>query len=331
MRKPIFFGLMHSPSRTCTPCVFFLTLVSFVADAATPSVRETDASITVSIDDRSILTYHKADVPPPEGADPIFTRSGFIHPVHSPSGSVVTGIHPDDHYHHFGLWHAWVECEIEGENVDFWNLKEKTGRVRYTKTLSLSRGSDSAGFTVVQEHVAFPGNQEKERVILRGVFTVVARLIDGAYEIDYKTVQTNVSSSSLKLPAYRYGGPIAYRAPHHWDRSNSDYLSSEGKNRNDGHTTRSKWIAMWGEKKTGSEADTLTILCHRENHDFPQRMRVWPETSNNGAIFFNYVPIQEFAWKISPGQVSIMRYRLVVQNGKPDPHDLNKRWNRFVR
>ena len=322
---------MHIPTLTCTLCLVFFTLVSFAADAATPSVRETDASITVSIDDRSILTYHKADVPPPESADPIFTRSGFIHPVHSPSGTVVTGIHPDDHYHHLGLWHAWVECEIEGENVDFWNLKEETGRVRYTKTLSLSWGSDSAGFTVVQEHVAFPGNQEKEKVILREVFTVVARFIDGAYEIDYETVQTNVSSSSLKLPAYRYGGPIAYRAPHHWDRSNSDYLSSEGKNRNDGHTTRSKWIAMWGEKKTGPGADTLTILCHRENHDFPQRMRVWPETSNNGAIFFNYVPIQEFAWEISPGQVSTMRYRLVVQNGKPNSDDLNKRWNRFVR
>ena len=322
---------MHIPTRTCTLCLVFFTLVSFAADAATPSVLETDASITLSIDDRSILTYHKADVPPPESADPIFTRSGFIHPVHSPSGTVVTGIHPDDHYHHLGLWHAWVECEIEGENVDFWNLKEETGRVRYAKTLSLSWGSDSAGFTVVQEHVAFPGNQEKERVILREVFTVVARFIDGAYEIDYETVQTNVSSSSLKLPAYRYGGPIAYRAPHHWDRSNSDYLSSEGKNRNDGHTTRSKWIAMWGEKKTGPGADTLTILCHRENHDFPQRMRVWPETSNNGAIFFNYVPIQEFAWEISPGQVSTMRYRLVVQNGEPNSYDLNKRWNRFVR
>ena len=155
---------MHIPTRICTLCLVLFTLVSFAADAATPSVRETDASITVSIDDQSILTYHKADVPPPEGADPIFTRSGFIHPVHSPSGTVVTGIHPDDHYHHLGLWHAWVECEIEGENVDFWNLKEETGRVRYAKTLSLSWGSESAGFTVLQEHVVFPGNQEKERV-----------------------------------------------------------------------------------------------------------------------------------------------------------------------
>ncbi len=321
---------MHIPTRTCTLCLVLFALVYFPTHAATPSVRETDASITLSIGDRSILTYHKAAVPPPEGVDPIFTRSGFIHPVHSPSGAVVTGIHPDDHYHHLGLWHAWVECEVDGENVDFWNLKEETGRVQYAKTLSLSSGRDSAGFTVMQEHIAFPGNQKKERVILREVFTVVARFIDGAYEIDYETVQSNVSSSSLKLPTYRYGGPIAYRAPHHWDKSNSDYLSSEGKNRNDGHTTRSKWIAMWGAKASGGGEDTLSILCHSENHDFPQRMRVWPETSNNGAIFFNYVPIQEYGWEIPPGQSSTMRYRLVVQEGKPDRSELDRRWTRFV-
>ena len=143
-------------------------------------------------------------------------------------------------------------------------------------------------------------------------------------------VRSNVSALTLKLPAYRYGGPIAYRAPHHWDKSNSDYLSSEGKTRIDGHTTRSKWIAMWGQRKNSESLDTLTILSHADNHDFPQRMRVWPPTSNSGAIFFNYVPIQEFDWEIKPGQVSTMRYRLVTQDGKPDPSDLDRRWQRYV-
>jgi len=243
----------------------------------------------------------------------------------------MTGIHPDDHFHHLGLWHAWVKCVVDGEEVDFWNLKANTGRIRYAKTLSVSTGSDFAGFTVMQNHIVFPGNREKERVILEEVFSVVAREVDGAYEVDYETVQTNVSESTLELPAYRYGGPIAYRAPHHWDKTNSDYLSSEGKKRNDGHTTRSKWIAMWGERDSGQGHDTLTILCHSDNHDFPQRMRVWPDTANNGAIFFNYVPIQEFDWRITPGQVSTMRYRLVIQEGKPDASNLNRRWERFTR
>jgi hypothetical protein len=321
---------MNYPFRLLARALVLLASTSVVFGAKTPAVKEAADVIEISIGDAPVLSYRKAVVQPPEGIDPIYARSGFIHPVHSPSGAVVTGIHPGDHYHHLGLWHAWVTCEIDGEHIDFWNLKEKTGSVRYAKTTELISEKGAAGFTVEQEHVMFPGDADRETVILREAFTVVARLVDGAYEIDYNTEQTNVSKYSLILPAYRYGGPIAYRGPHHWDQTNSDYLSSEGKTRIDGHTTRSKWIAMWGAKESESGHDALTILSHSDNHDFPQRMRVWPPASNNGAIFFNYVPIQETGWEIKPGQISTMRYRLVVHNGRPDSDTLNERWNRYV-
>lgn len=321
---------MNDTSRLLAGILVLLASTSILSGAKSPAVKETADAIEISIGDAPVLSYHKAVIQPPEGADPIYARSGFIHPLHSPSGAVVTGIHPGDHYHHLGLWHAWVTCEVDGKDIDFWNLKEKTGAVRYAKTTELISKKGAAGFTVEQEHVMFPGDANKETVILREAFTVVARLVDGAYEIDYNTVQTNVSKYSLKLPAYRYGGPIAYRGPHHWDKSNSDYLSSEGKTRIDGHETRSKWIAMWGARQSKGGHDTLTILNHRNNHDFPQRMRVWPPTSNNGAIFFNYVPIQETGWEIKPGQVSTMRYRLVVEDGKPDTGELNKRWKKYT-
>ena len=205
--------------------------------AATIRVSETDKTIEIVEGDTAIVTYWKADVPPPKGVDPVFKRSGFLHPVRSPSGAIVTGIHPEDHYHHLGLWHAWVKCEIDGQEVDFWILKAKTGRVRYRKTLELIADTESAGFVVEQEHVAYLGEAKVETVILKERFTVKARRHDGAYEIDYLTAQENVSAHTLNLPAYRYGGPFAYRGPHHWDNTNSDYLSSEGKTRIDEHTT----------------------------------------------------------------------------------------------
>ena len=302
----------------------FIALQTYAMEA--PTVVETDDTIVIRFGDNPAVTYQKALVPPPAGVDPIYTRSGFIHPVRSPSGEAVTGIHPDDHYHHLGLWHAWVKTKVDGQDVDFWNLKEETGAVRFARTLSLLRGSDVAGFTVEQEHVLYPGDPSKESVMLKEQFTVEARYVDGAYEIDYITVQENISQWSLKMPAYRYGGTIAYRAPHHWDKTNSDYLSSEWKTRIDGHTTRSRWIAMWGQRDSGEGYDTFTILCHDENHDAPQRMRVWPPSSNNGAIFFNYVPAQEFDFEIKPGQVSTMQYRLVVEEERPNPYTIDQRW-----
>ncbi len=299
--------------------------------AATFGLQETEAAIVLRHGDLDFLTYHKAEVPPPPEADPVFARSGFIHPLKTPSGHVLTGIHPDDHYHHLGLWHAWVKCEIDGKPADFWNLKGRTGRIRYAKTIGTDSRADRTGFTVEQEHVAYLNGPEREpTVILREKFHVLARMVEGAFEIHYSTEQTNIFDHALELPAYRYGGPIAYRAPHHWDKDNSDYLGSEGTTRVDGHATRSRWCAFWGP---GEEGDgslvTLAILSRKTNHDWPQRMRVWPPNSNNGAIFFNYVPIQEHGWSIEPGQTVRMVYRLVAQDGKASTADIERRWKRW--
>ena len=283
------------------------------------AVIETKDAITITSGDAPVLTYHKALIPPPKGVNPAYTRSGFVHPVHTPGGAVVTGIHPDDHYHHVGLWHAWVNTKHKGNKIDFWNLKKKEATVRFKKAAKLIEAEDHVGFVVEQEHVRL---QPEEEVVLAELFTLVVRIIDSAYVLDYTTDQTNVSEASLDFPAYRYGGGIAYRAPHNWIRPESDYLTSAGKTHKDGHTTRGKWCAMYGPVGDAKFA-TLTILCHPENHDAPQRMRIWDK---NPKTFFNYVPIQEKARTIKPGEQSVMRYRIVVQDGKPKADDLNARW-----
>ncbi len=308
-----------------------LILSALSSQAQVFRLVETETTLTVEHGSNKVLTYHKAEVAPPEGVDPIFTRSGFIHPVKSPNGATVTGIHPDDHYHHLGLWHAWVKCKIDGQDVDFWNLKTGTGRVKYAKTRATSSKDTEVGFVVEQDHVAYLGEAKTPTTILREQFSILVRLVDAAYEIDYATRQVNISKHDLELPAYRYGGPIAYRGPANWNNETGDYLTALGKTRMDGHTTRSHWCAMWGADETTGKDASITILCHRNNRDFPQRMRIWPPKSNNGAIFFNYVPIQETGWAIKSGDSSTMRYRLVVEDQKPDKEGLNARWNRYCR
>ena len=306
-----------------------------VANKATTNltVEQNDVAIRVLDGEREVLIYHTAEVDPPEGVDPLFKRSGFIHPVRTPNGAKVTGTRPDDHYHHMGLWHAWVKTRHNGRELDFWNLKGATATVRHVGVKEIDRDDSdgSVGFQVEQAHVALNGEgDDDDETILKESFRVKVAKVKGAYEIDYNTRQTNITEYALELPAYRYGGLIAYRAPHHWDLTNSDYLSSEGKTRIDGHETRSKWIAMGGPGEETEEPAMLAILCHPKNHDFPQRMRVWPPKTHNGAIFFNYVPIQEAAWSIEPGQTSAMRYRMVVADEKPQSADLDARWQRYA-
>lgn len=293
--------------------------------AGSLSLLETEKTIEIRDGNQTMLVYNKALVPPPEGKDQAYARSGFIHPLKSPSGGVVTSIHADDHIHHVGLWHAWVKTDHKGRHFDFWNLGGKTGKVRFVKTLSSFSEDGSVGFSVQQEQVGMTEDGTKEEVILNETFTVKVRKTEGSYLVDYDTVQTNVTDAPLELPAYRYGGCIAYRAPYHWNKENSNYLTSEGKDRTNGHTTRGRWCAMFGPTDHGDA--TLAILCHPENRDAPQRMRVWPD----GKVFFNYVPIQETGWGLNPNQPSTMKYRVVISDGKANADQLNTFWNQYLK
>jgi len=317
----------HMNSRTVALAGAWLAALTLCGTltAGSLSLLETAKTIEIRDGDQTMLVYNKAAVPPPEGKDPAYARSGFIHPLKSPSGGVVTSIHADDHIHHVGLWHAWVKTEHKGRHFDFWNLGGKTGKVRFVKTLSSFSEDGSVGFSVQQEQVGLTEEGSKEEVILNEIFTVQIQKTDGSYLVDYDTEQTNVTDAPLELPAYRYGGCIAYRAPYHWNKENSNYLTSEGKDRSNGHTTRGRWCAMFGPTDHGDA--TLAILCHPENRDAPQRMRVWPD----GKVFFNYVPIQETGWALKPNEPSTMRYRVVISDGKANPDHLNAFWNQYSK
>lgn len=295
------------------------------------TVSETEGTIVITRDSVPVLTYHKAEVPPPPQADPIYKRSGFIHPLCAPNGEPVTGIHPDDHYHHLGLWHAWVKTEHGDDKPDFWNLKGETGRVRFSKSLGIfpeSGEGDTVGFTVEQEQVAYKGPEKTETVVLREKLTVQVSYEDGKNVVDYTVEQTNVSEETLVLPDYRYGGCLAYRAPHSWDKTNSGYLTSEGLDRTNSHATRARWVAAWGETAKGPV--TVSFLMHPKNHDFPQRIRTWSADQNNGAIFFNVVPIQETGWEIKPGQSIVESFNITISEGKPNPDQIEAQWKAFA-
>ncbi|MCB1120111.1 MAG: PmoA family protein [Verrucomicrobiae bacterium] len=310
--------------------IFLLSIfvVSSSACLAKLSIKETAKGIEISNDGQQVLFYHKAIMPPPEGQPKYYERSGFIHPLCSPSGGVLTGIHPADHIHHMGLWHAWVETEYDGRNLDFWNLDEQTATIRYARTLNIIENKNRVGFKVRQNHVALAKDGHSEEVILEEDFTILVGLRQGTYFIDHRTEQTNVARHALELPAYRYGGPLAYRCPPTWNKDNSGYLTSTGLGR-DGHATRADWCAVWGPTEEGNA--TLVFMGRPDNRDAPQRMRIWPETTNNGAVFFNWVPIQEFAWSLEPGVKHEFNYRLLVFDGKPDQSKIEQAWKAYSK
>lgn len=305
-----------------------------------------DETLTVFDGDSHVLTYQKAVLDPPPGADRVFRRSGFIHPLHTPGGALVTEIHPADHYHHFGLWHAWVHTQFDGKEVDFWNLRSKTGRIRFSKVIDTSVTADEASFCVEQEHVAFP-DQENETVVLSERLTVTVAVqppdqpLDeqkGAegkkvYSIDYDVDQQNVTDKTVRFLVYRYGGMVALRGPLHWDRTNSRLVTSEGHDRNTGNGKPTRWAKFEGpasaESTNSENLISIVMLGHHENWDAPQRTRTWNDSIHRGGAFFMFSPTVNRELSLDASQSVRMRYRILLADEPLGHENIETAFSRF--
>ncbi len=262
---------------------------------------------------------------PAKEIKPIFLRGGYIHPVFSPSGRVVTDDYPSDHYHHHGIWFAWTKTEFEGGHPDFWNVGDGTGKVEFESLDDVWKGPVHAGFKSRQRYVALQGSatktalNEQWQVRLYNVGQGNTRY----FLFDIVATQQCASSSPLILEEYRYGG-MGIRGHRDWkDKSKVWFLTSEGKTRENGNATRGRWCHISGP--VDGQMVGIAVLDHPENFRAPQPMRLNPDDP-----FFNYAPSQGGRFEIKPGDKFVLRYRYVVADGPADPNELNRLWNDYA-
>ncbi|MBT3243606.1 MAG: PmoA family protein [Bacteroidetes bacterium] len=309
-----------------------------------------DSSYLIKKNEKPLLAYRHALLSPPAGQTENMARSGFIHPLFSPSGEVMTQVQPADHLHHVGIWNPWTKVSWKGVHTDFWNLGLETGTVRFKNLVGMESGDVLAEIRVVHDHVAFVETEIAES--LKGVgkysgsgyrvpgkesFVVMAEewmirvwSINDGYLLDFVSTITNLTDDTLSLDAYRYGGGIGYRATEKWNNTNSQVLTSEGKTWDDGDATRAKWCRVSGEL-SGIEAGLL-FMSNPGNYDQPQPMRIWPK-DNNGGIgyqYFEFTPIREKSWVLKAGKTYSQRYRIWINEGEMSPEVAEAAWNAYA-
>ncbi len=283
--------------------------------------------------ERPILDYQFQTVFPPEGINPLFQRSGFIHPLWSPGGEMLTRIQPPDHYHHYGIWGPWTLTHIGDREVDFWNLLKGEGTVRFSGFLSQVEGAVFSGFKALQEHIDF-GARGADQVAINELLDVRAWNTGNGevWLIDYTTTLNSPLDSGIMLDAYRYGGGIGYRATERWHKDNSSVLTSENKDRKGADGTKAKWCLVEGESSTPEGRSGILFMGHTSNRDFPEPMRVWPEDQNGGRgdLYFEFCPIRHNDWKLEKGKDYTLRYRLLVFDGPLTAETAEKYWQAFA-
>jgi hypothetical protein len=296
-------------------------------------LKETSSGIDFLIDSQRVLTYQTAMTEVPEGVKAEFKKSGFIHPITSPSGQVLSRIQPSDHYHHYGIWGPWTRATISGREVDFWNLGDGKGRVDFSHVLSKKVAGGAAELNVRQNHLDLKA-PEKERLAIEEDLRIKVKPADkGRYMVDYTTTIFTKIPGGILLDDYRYGGGIGFRATELWGDDNSVILTSEGKSRKDADGSNAKWIIVKGKTADKSGQSGILFLSHNTNKAHPEPLRVWPlgQYNGRGNVFIEFCPIRHESWDLQPDQRYTLKYRMIVFDGDLSAEEAEAYWRAFVK
>lgn len=294
-------------------------------------LEKKNGALTARYSNQNLLRYQFETVYPPAGIDTNYKRSAFIHPLWTPHGQELTRIQPPDHYHHYGIWNPWTHTLFENDTIDFWNIKGKQGTVRFAKFNSIVNGPVYAEFEALHEHVVFK-KDGSEKIALNELQKV--RVYHPAkksdyYIVDITSTMTCATQSPLLLLAYRYAG-LGWRATEAWDKTNCEVLTSEGKTRKDTDGSKARWCIVQGN--LNDDYGGAVLLSYPANYNHPEPLRIWDENANGGRgdMFANFSPTKDKDWLLEPGKTYVLKYRLVVFNGKMDAVKAEAAWRYFA-
>jgi hypothetical protein len=289
-----------------------------------------DGALVIHSGDKNLLKYNFKTVYPPKGIDTAYKRSGFIHPLWSPHGQILTRIQPPDHYHHYGIWNPWTHVEYEGDTVDFWNLASREGTVRFANFVSVENGPLFSEFVALHEHVVFKksGGEKVAMNELQNVRVYAPGQNQDFFIVDFNIQMNCADDSPVKLLEYRYAG-LGWRTTEKWDNKNSMVLTSEGKTRKDADGSKARWCIVQGE--IDNDYAGVVMMSFPTNYNYPEPLRIWPENQNNrGDMFANFCPTKNMDWLLSSGKNYALKYRFLVFNGRIDKEKAESAWHYFA-
>jgi hypothetical protein len=316
------------------------------------TARERFDGVDVSLDDRPVVTYRTQPALSPAGDAPPGTgRGGYLHPLWTPAGRVVTGDDVTAQPEQRGLWSAWGATRVSGRTADFWHTSRGTGAVEFEGVLEVWSGPVVAGFRArhraVDRTVRPPLTAETETwqvtVPALGRDGPALRR-DGAVPgregppgrdgpsgrsdrrhrvVDLTIRHESVLAQPIVVAAAAYGG-LGLRGPRGWSGGTGmAVLTADGRTRRTASRSRARWVAMVG-LVDGANAG-VALLDHPDNLRHPQPLFVDPRQP-----FVSYAPMQIGPIALAALQELPLRYRVVTFDGFPDRAWLERLWQAYA-
>lgn len=280
--------------------------------------------LSLSAEGKEVLNFRTdKDKVPRTDIPATILRAGYLHPVRSPSGAIVTGDYPSNHAHHHGIWTPYTKAVFQGRTTDFWNMQNKKGEEQLRAVGRLWAGEVHGGFDAELRMTDLSGTAPIDALIDR--WSVKAYAIKGSLKpmhvFDLTTTQSCATNDPLELPQYHYGS-FGLRGPESWDgKEGARFLTSEGiTDRKKGDSTRARWCYLSGKTEAGISG--TAVLGFPDNFRFPMPLRLHPDMP-----YFSIVPQKLGAFSIQPGERYVTRYRFIVTDGEPDAKLFDACWN----
>jgi hypothetical protein len=286
-------------------------------------VEDDGKHLVVTVAGKPVLVYNHAMVPSPDPKQPYYARSGYIHPVYNPSGHVVTDDFNPDHMHQHGIMFAWTKSTFEGRPANCWDQKTGQGKVEHVAVLETGDGPVFGSFAVRLRHVNLNA-PEGAKPMLDETWYVRVYNFTERFLFDLESNQTCAGRSPFVVEEYHYGG-LMIRGAAAWPAgSGADFLTSDGKTRENGNHTRPRWCDIYGPldgRTTG-----VTIMCHPGNRRFPQPVRLHPSMP-----YFCFAPAVLGSFRLEPDKPPyVSRYRFAVHDGAVDSQFTEHLWHDYA-
>ncbi len=332
------------------PLAFMAILLGCIKQSVTTSLLETEQtpqlslvedsdSIRISFAEKPVLSYHKTTRFPGIGNPSYYQRSGFIHPLFAPNGTILTDDFPVGHIHQHGVFLALVKTRIGNRSHDFWNQQNHTGTIIHDTITEIFIESDHVGFEARLQHLAIAG--QDTFVAINESWIVSVKNSGYPFVIDFVSIMQSAISDTIVVEPYHYGG-FALRGPRQWYDSEilknegevglnyigtdgkGGFLTDDGKTRLNGNHSNAKWVSFIGSisgRKSG-----VTVLSHPSNFRYPEKVRIHPVMP-----YFCFAPMAEGGYLIMPGQSYQTKYRILTYEDFPGNQELEKWHLAFIK
>lgn len=238
------------------------------------------------------------------------SRSGYLHPVYAPDGTVLTDDFNPDHAHHRGISWMWQVVKVDGQSYDLWTVKGiKSKFVKWT-----ARETKSKSARLAVENGWFVG----ERKVVVEKVNIVAHRREGHrrrldFELIFEAVSSPVEIAGTPDGKKGFGGFCMRFAPRDGGKAATVITTENGKSTKDGVNEPHRWAAVTGTfqgKPAGARIDDLPT-----NPGYPANG--W--LLRYGFGFLNpYFPGLN-AYTLRPGQPLKLHYTVTVFTGGEVP------------